>query len=95
MHGNSDGLLNAIEGLGANSRTVKELKKLLPYLRSRLGTHYNDGISRDEEDNSINYTREIENSLEVKRRPKLKSRSFLFRFAKHRNRRKEKDDDEV
>ena len=31
----------AVEGLGANGRMVKELKKLLPYLRSRLGTHYN------------------------------------------------------
>nr|POE84280.1 hypothetical protein CFP56_71290 [Quercus suber] len=57
-------LVKEREGLGANGRTVKELKKLLPYLRSRLGTHYNDGTSRDEEDNSINNTREVENSLE-------------------------------
>ena len=31
----------AAEGLGANGRTVKELKKLLPYLRFCLSTHYN------------------------------------------------------
>uniref|UniRef100_A0A7N2LQN5 Uncharacterized protein n=1 Tax=Quercus lobata TaxID=97700 RepID=A0A7N2LQN5_QUELO len=49
---------------GANDRMVKELKKLLPYLRSHLGTHCNDGTSRNEEDNSINNMREVENSLD-------------------------------
>ena len=31
----------AAEGLGANSKMAKELMKLLPYLRSHLGTHCN------------------------------------------------------
>ena len=31
----------AAEGLGANGRSVNELKKLQPYLRSRLATHCN------------------------------------------------------
>ena len=31
----------AAEGLGANGRSVNELKKLQPYLRSRLTTHCN------------------------------------------------------